>query len=236
MTEIYDLHTHIIPGIDDGSSDIEESLRLLSEEKIQGVSRIVLTPHFYAQKESVERYLEKRRERYETLRDAVEGQGLPELKLAAEVYFFHGMGQAEVLRKLCLTDTDYVFVEMPFAQWDAEVYIEIRNIIEKLKLKVMIVHIERYFPYQKDKSIWREVFSLPVVPQINAGAFSDFRERQIAKKMIKKDYPIVLGSDCHNMRHRKPNLKEGRDYIRTKFGEDYLLELDQRSEAVWMGR
>ena len=57
-----DLHTHILPGIDDGSRDIDESMGLIAEEGRQGVSTIVVTPHFYAQEMSVKGFLERREE------------------------------------------------------------------------------------------------------------------------------------------------------------------------------
>ena len=55
-----DVHCHILPGIDDGSRNTEESKALISEEMNQGINTIIFTPHFYAGKDSVENFLDRR--------------------------------------------------------------------------------------------------------------------------------------------------------------------------------
>ena len=55
-----DFHTHILPGIDDGSASVEESIELLKAEAAQGITKVVATPHFYANYDSPERFLERR--------------------------------------------------------------------------------------------------------------------------------------------------------------------------------
>lgn len=58
-TPMIDVHCHILPGIDDGSRNIEESKALISEEMNQGINTIIFTPHFYAQRDSVGHFLGK---------------------------------------------------------------------------------------------------------------------------------------------------------------------------------
>ena len=65
-----DFHTHILPGIDDGSKDVEMSLAMLAAEKDQKVDKIIATPHFYAKQDSVQKFLERRRASYERLMHA----------------------------------------------------------------------------------------------------------------------------------------------------------------------
>ena len=62
-----DFHTHILPGIDDGSRNSEESIQMLNLEQEQGITKIVFTPHFYANRNSVERFLKRREASYERL-------------------------------------------------------------------------------------------------------------------------------------------------------------------------
>ena len=71
-----DFHTHILPGIDDGSRNVEMSLRMLAAQREQQVDEIVATPHFYAQKDSVEEFLLRRQRSYEKLKTAMEENGL----------------------------------------------------------------------------------------------------------------------------------------------------------------
>ena len=101
-----DFHTHILPGIDDGSRNVEMSLRMLAAQREQQVDEIVATPHFYAQKDSVEEFLLRRQRSYEKLKTAMEENGFDQkLYLAAEVYYFQGIGSAGMIPKLCVEGT-----------------------------------------------------------------------------------------------------------------------------------
>ena len=113
-----DFHTHILPGIDDGSRNVEMSLRMLAAQREQQVDEIVATPHFYAQKDSVEEFLLRRQCSYEKLKTKMAETNLDQkLHLAAEVYYFQGIGSAGMIPKLCVEGTQTLLLEMPFAQW-----------------------------------------------------------------------------------------------------------------------
>ncbi|MCR4690970.1 MAG: capsular polysaccharide biosynthesis protein [Lachnospiraceae bacterium] len=237
-----DVHTHILPGIDDGSRSSQVSRELLEESARQGVSHICATPHFYAHRESFDHFLEKRERALEKVLSKKKEWGpVPAICVGAEVYYFPGMGRAERLAELCYRGTDLLLVEMPFDQWTAEVVADIRQILEHRDLRVIIAHIERYYGFQKDKRYWEEVFSLPVIPQLNAGPFLRpgrlfrFSERDFCLKYIKEKGPVLLGSDCHNMESRCPNLQKGRAVIEEKIGGQALQETDTLGEKLLLG-
>ena len=85
-----DWHSHLLPGIDDGSRDVEESLALLRMEAEQGVDTVVATPHFFADDGSVDSFVEQRQKSYETLRSAMP-EGSPDIVLGAEVRYYPGI-------------------------------------------------------------------------------------------------------------------------------------------------
>ncbi len=231
---MYDFHSHILPGIDDGSKDIFETEKMIETEYAQGVDHILFTPHFYAQHESAEHFFKKRDCAYEkVLQLKSEKDYFPEIKVAAEVYFFPGISKAEILEKLCMTDSNLILIEMPFTQWDKSVYKEIRDIIEKRKLRVMLAHVERFIIFQKDKGIWDEVFELPLIPQINTGSLLEWKSRRFDISFIKNGHPVLLGTDCHNTNTRPPNMAEGRKVLEKKVGKDFLNEIDERGWKVW---
>lgn len=89
----------------------------------------------------------------------------------AEVYYFTGMGKAEMVPELCIEGTNILLLEMPFAQWDKGVVEDVKFLVQKRKLTLIIAHIERYYPFQKDKKYWEAVFDLPVYTQINTESF-----------------------------------------------------------------
>ena len=80
-----DFHSHILPRMDDGSPDVETSLQMLRSLRDQGVERVALTPHYYAHRSSVERFLKKRDDAYQQLLEAIGDEPMPELLLGAEV-------------------------------------------------------------------------------------------------------------------------------------------------------
>lgn len=226
-----DFHSHLLPGIDDGSHDIAETEKLLHQEYQQKVQSVVATPHFYASRNSVEHFLTSRQNSYEKVKQA-ELEDIPKVFLGAEVYYFSGMSKAEMLSKLCIEGTNLILIELPFCQWKKEVYQDIKQIIEKQKLTVILAHVERYYGYQKNKEIWNKIFSLPVYAQINAGSFLKWQKRRFCIKFIKEGHNVLLGSDCHNTTSRIPNLEQGRKVLKEKLGEQVLSEIDNLGQSI----
>ena len=119
-----DLHTHILHGMDDGSPDVETSLAMLREEARQGVDTVVLTPHFYRDRERPEHFLARRERAADRLNDAIlslpeeERRALPRLVLGAEVAWWPNLADCEELPELCIGRTKNLLVELPFTPWN----------------------------------------------------------------------------------------------------------------------
>lgn len=228
-----DFHSHILPGIDDGSRDLEESIQMLEEEKRAGVELVFATPHFYAEQCSISRFLQRRAAAFEKVKEAAgDRQDIPELRLGAEVYYFPNMGQADTLPELCLEGTDILLLELPFVQWTEQILSDVTYIVKKRKLRVMLAHIERYYAYQKKKGIWREMLSLPVYLQVNAGSLQNRKKRKLDITLFQEGYSCVMGSDCHNMEQRPPNLAGGREILRQGLGQSVLDGMDERGRRM----
>ena len=237
VQKLIDFHTHVLPGIDDGSRDLTETGKLLFEESQQNVDCVVATPHFYADRFSVEKFLERRSQALQSvLADTEITQRRPSLCIGAEVYFFPGMGRAEKLRFLCIEGTDVILIEMPFVQWTDSVLREITDVIQKQKLRVVLAHVERYPQFQKDQRIWRQVMDLPLTIQVNGGSFiKDRRRRKMCLRILQEHDRFLLGSDCHNMSSRVPNLAQARAVIGKKLGEGALAAADRTAEELLSG-
>lgn len=227
-----DFHSHILPEIDDGSQSIEESIALLKEEYGHGVRQVVLTPHFYAQKDPLLKFEQRRTDALQRLLDATEGsENIPKLHIGAEVYYFPGISNSDILNELCLSGTSVMLLEMPFNQWTEKILDDVEKIIFKHKITLVLAHIERYYEFQRKKDIWNEIFSMPLYAQINTGSFLN-RKKRFCLKFIKAGNSVILGSDCHNMEYRPPNLHLGREVIEKKFGEEKLHEIDMLGEKL----
>ena len=232
-----DLHTHILPGIDDGSRELGMTIAMLKEEERQGIRRVVATPHFYASRMSVEDFLLLRRASLDKVvesreYDSAQVQILP----GAEVYYFPGMGKADRLPDLCIEGTDQILLEMPFVQWDEAILHELKDILYKQHLQVILAHVERYIGFQRDRRIWNQVMDLPLTIQLNAGGFlKGWSRRRSLLDMVRKHPNVVLGSDCHNMTSRPPNLAEARAVIQKKLGSERLQQIDRCVDALLGG-
>ena len=236
-----DFHTHILPGIDDGSRDIEMTERMLDIEKEQGVTHIFATPHFYAHRRSVQQFVERREGALARTRELLaRREDLPEITAGAEVYYFRGIGKAEQLPELCIQGTDILLLEMPFDQWHTEQYRDVLDIIRKRDLHVVLAHVERYIGLQKDRSVWDEIINMPLTIQMNAGSFitgftSGMHARHTAKFCLGmlEDYDnCIIGTDCHNLTDRAPNLAEARKVIEKKAGSARLAQMDKYTEEL----
>ena len=230
MSPSVDFHSHILPRIDDGSASVEESLEMLRMSASQGVREVILTPHFYPQQNTPERFLVRRSHSMELLREAACGEtGLPDLRCGAEVYFFPQMSHSDALRSLTIEGTSHILVEMPMGEWTDKMYQELESIYHNLGLTPIVAHVDRYLGRFRDFGIPKRLAELPVLVQANADFFL---EASKAMKMLKNHQIHLLGSDCHNLTTRKPNLGQALDRINKKLGPEALNWIESCEKQV----
>jgi protein-tyrosine phosphatase len=230
-----DVHTHILPAMDDGSKELNMTARMICEEAEQGVRMIVATPHFYAHRTKIDEFLERRSRRLQQVGELLRAEGdLPEVAYGAEVYYFPGIGQANRIESLCVKGTDILLLEMPFAQWTDQEYRDVSDLIKKKHLHIVLAHIDRYWGLQKKKQIWDEIMELPLTRQINAESLlSGGGAKRFSIKFLKQHGRVLLGSDCHNLTSRPPNLKQARELIEKKIGSQVLVQMDELAENLY---
>lgn len=199
-----DFHCHILPGIDDGSKSIEESLAMLDMSAKQGVTLLALTPHFYADKDTPEYFLKQRNAALEQL-FAVRQPHHPKLLAGAEVHYFPGMQRTEEILQLRLAGTPYLLVEMPFTVWTSRMVDELLELNQNREMQIVLAHIDRYLSLQKSKTIMG-LLENDILLQANADSFLHWRKRRSMLRMMKQGYISFLGSDCHNLTTRPPCL------------------------------
>ncbi len=223
-----DLHTHILPGIDDGSKSPEMSLQMLRLLAQQGVTTVAATPHFSALKESPEEFLVRRNQAVAQL--PVE-EGLPRVLPGAEVAYFAGMSRCEALPLLRIGDSDLILIEMPFNAWTDRMMEEICTLSHHMGLMPVLAHVDRYD--RKDQfARYESELAGQVFFQYNADAFlKTFGNR--AMSSLRHGGVHFLGTDCHNMERRAPNMGEALAKIRKRLGNEVLEELTTLAES-WL--
>lgn len=224
-TKIIDFHMHILPGIDDGSRNIDTSCSMLETAAEQGVEIIVATPHFYASRDRMEHFLEKRERARETLTEKMQDSSL-QIRVGAEVAFFRGISRAEKLDSLTIEGTDLMLLEMPFIPWESSDIKEVEDLISKRGYRVMLAHLERYMDMPENRHLFEELLELPVYVQINAESLTDWRRRGRLIRMFRDGEAHVLGSDSHGLHRRPPNLGTGRAVLEKKLGRGFMEKMD----------
>ena len=231
---IIDIHCHILPGVDDGARDVETSLAMMKASRTQGVQCMVATPHFYATHDRIDAFLNRRREAFEELSKQITPDH-PKVILGAEVAFFRGISRAERLEALRIEGTNSILLELPFRPWTDEDVDEVSQIVDKRGFNLILAHIERYLGMRGNADFFEELLGLPVMVQINAESLLDWRQRGKVLKLVKNGQVHLMGSDCHGMGHRPPNLGEGREVIKKKAGTEFLDRMDRCSEELLFG-
>ncbi len=221
---VIDFHSHILPGIDDGSSSIEMSEAMLRMSSEQGVNVQVLTPHFYASRMEVGDFFMRRDEAVRRLQPFAQKQGV-KLRVGAEVAYFKNISSSDMLDRFAVNGTKVILIEMPFMQWTDRVIDVIEAIVDRGFLP-MIAHIERYFSYQRNKEPMKRLLVMKkVFFQVNCESLTHYFSRGTILKTL-DDSVFVLGTDAHNVNNRRPNLTAGRCCIADKCGADQLRKMD----------
>lgn len=237
MHGIVDFHSHILPGIDDGSASLEESLELLRLSARQGVAHMVATPHFYPRHDSPECFLRRREEAERQLREElIYHPGLPAITVGAEVYFFSGMSDSELIRALTIGGKSCILIEMPDSPWKESHYRELEGIYVKHGITPVIAHVDRYIRPFHTHGIPERLEQLPVMVQANASFFLHRATCRMALRMLKRDQIHLLGSDCHNLTSRRPNLEAAVEAIDQRLGEDALDRIRAHQRQLLMTR
>ena len=212
-----DFHTHILPGIDDGSRKTEESLELLRLERKMGVDTVVLAPHFYADENSPARFLERRSRAWDRLREQLE-PGMPRLLLGAEVQYFEGIGNVEDISSLCIEGTNLLLLEMPFSHWDDRMLRTVMDLHSYGGVRIVLAHIERY-RREQPRQLWEELRDFGILAQVNASFFDGWFHRRKALSMLKRGEFHLIGSDCHNTVSRPPDWAPVPEHVMNTVGQ-----------------
>ncbi len=211
-----DLHSHMLPKMDDGSASTEESLAMIEASLAQGVYCIALTPHFYADRDLPENFLKRRRASLEQLRAQLRGI-YPILLPGAEVHYFRDMAKVDALLDFRIHKTRLLLVEMPFCKWTPVMLDDVMTLNARPEIQVVLAHIERYLQDQP-KGTLEELVLNGFMIQTNATYFLDFFQRRKALRYLQEGLIHFIGSDSHNMRSRPPRIGDAYQVICDSLG------------------
>ena len=225
-----DLHSHILPQLDDGSDSVEMSLAMLYQMAEQGVDVVCATSHYYAKHSSIPAFCERRAEALERLSSVLTAE-LPRVLPAAEVAYFPHMEEQDLM-PLCIQGTRTLMLEMPFSDWTGLQLETVEALVLDCRYDVVLVHPERFCFSKSNRHKLEKLAELPIGLQVNAGSLLRWGTRRLALDLLQMAQYPLLGSDCHNLTSRPPNLKEGRKVVMQKLGEAFLKKIDWYGEWI----
>lgn len=226
-----DFHSHILPGIDDGARDVETSLKMLSVCRDTGIETVLMTPHCHPMsQEKVDSFIENRDDAFELLSSTLKKQKskFPKIIPASEVRIYNGLHKLSGIDKLCIKDTNYILLEMPYEVWKDYAFEEIYH-LTRLGFRPIMAHLDRFLDQEK---YFGEFFSLDVQVQINSSAFIESGIRKKMIKLFEHGHIQVLGSDTHNLSNRTPNVETAYNIIEKKFGKEYVDYINASGNSI----
>lgn len=222
-----DYHCHILPQMDDGPDRLSECLTMLRRSREQGVEVMVSTSHFYADEDYPAQFVQRRNAAFRRLREAMgrNTESYPLIVLGAEVLYFPGISQAQDIEKLTIGSGRTILVEPPMAPWSDTMLDEIVELGENLHCRPVIAHVDRYMRMLKDKHLLNRVLERNLLVQVNASWFLDPGTVKSAVRSLKQGKIHLIGSDCHNLLSRSPNLGQARQQAEAYGAEVEFEEL-----------
>ena len=210
-----DLHTHILPSVDDGSAKLEYSLNLLAEAQEQGVTDLILTPH---RRRKYRKSKEQLLEEFEAFCIQKEQHGLTiNLYLGQEIYIGKSYKSDFINGEILpLCNGKFVLIEFDFIE-ETDISEVVYDIV-KLGYIPIIAHFERYAYSNVD--VARELKSLGGLIQINAQSLvgkGKFKLRKKISQLFKDDLVDFVASDIHY--GRKNYTKKAYAFVSRKYGK-----------------
>lgn len=227
MEGYIDIHSHILPQLDDGSRNMEQTMNMLKIAYTEGIRTIIATPHYHEGRSMVSQADLK--ERLIRVNEAAKLADVEiEILPGCEVYYSHESVRLLKERWIpTLAGSRYVLVEFSPA---AELRY-MKNALQEFFYEgylPVIAHVERYGNVAKKMENLQELISMGAYIQVNAMSIlgeADRSSQKIAKKILKSKLAHFVATDSHSDRTRSPRLIKCTEYITKKFGVEYTKEL-----------
>lgn len=210
-----DLHSHILPELDDGSQSLQESLAMARMAVDSGITAVVATPHCIDDR-SREVY-----EAWELLREAIEENEIP-LKLFPGMEIFGTFQTVRLLqegRLLTLNGSRYPLIEFSFHSTGEEETQILRSIC-KAGFRPIVAHPERYAYVQRDPRLLNRWYRMGCLLQVNRGSLLGRFGRnaqQTAFELVDRGFAAAVASDAHSFRMRTPWMEDVQELLEKEF-------------------
>ena len=222
-----DIHTHILPHVDDGAQTMEQSLELIRRAWEDGIRIIILTPHY--RRDYKKHTPEELRQIFEELQQKT-AENYPELRLYLGQEVYYEMDVPEQLsggRILSLNGSDYVLIEFRRQTTRSQIIFAVSEVIRYGWIPI-VAHIERYDCMRKDASLVDELLDMGALMQLNADSvmgIQGFQVKRFCHRLLKQEKIQFIASDTHNATARPPELRKCFLFVQKKYGAAYATQI-----------
>ena len=230
-----DIHCHLLYGVDDGPPELEESIAMLERSAGQGVTSIILTPHY---RRGMFRYDKERILRHKEILEPYAQEIGINLYLGTE---FHVNGDIleylESGRCLPLADSEYVLTEYEYETEYSYLFKMTQELLRYGYIPV-IAHVERYRCLVSKPQRLEELQEIGALIQVNAGAITGhdgWSVKQFCKSILKKGWVDIVASDSHGIDRRTCHMEKCYEYITRKYGEKLAHKIMEKNPRKIIG-
>ena len=239
-----DIHSHIVPGVDDGAQALEEAIELLKRDREEGVRAVFATPH-YGIENGFAPKAEDVRSGFSRLCEAAR-EAVPGMKIYPGTEWYCSDRIVERIRNreaFPMGSSDWYMVE--FLEYggiteSAEVMLRRLKKMKDNGIKTILAHAERYQALQEDRDLAKRICDLGVLLQVNAYDLylnKNDDTRNLAQWMAKEKMISFLGSDMHglSLKKKSPKMKEGIRWLYENVDEEYANDVVRVNAERYLG-
>jgi len=227
MQGYFDIHCHILPGVDDGAKNMEETRRMLLIAYEEGIRIVVATPHFIVGSKNTK--VENLKVIYEEVKQIAES-ALKEFHIILGNELFYCPDIIEALKKgeaLTIDDTRYILVEFLPSATFREIRDGLNHCIYSGYIPIL-AHAERYQCLNKDYKLVNNFIKLGAYIQINISSMlkgHSNTSRKLCEKLLEREWVHFLGTDAHGINERPLRVGEVTTYLAKKYGQNTIRRL-----------
>lgn len=207
-----DFHSHIVPGVDDGSKSEEMTLEMIKMAADRGIQKIVATPHYVRGRFQVTK--DEIKKEINSLKGLVKEMKIPiEIYGGQEIYYSDNILQYYLDGEIgTIENTRYMLVELPMKGFEVD---KVINNLYELQLKgivIILAHPERYIEFIKKPSLINRFLEEGFLFQLNSGSISGEFGKDVKKTseiFLAHDIYSVIGSDGHRVKSRNTDMTKG---------------------------
>ena len=229
-----DIHSHILPGLDDGARDEAESLKMFRLAERSGISDIIATPHFHYRRGMISpEEIENAANRMQKLLD--ESNIKINIHTGNELYYSHELIRAvKAGDVLTLAGSNYVLLEFSPNVEKRKLQSAVYQFLGEGYFPI-IAHMERYSVLQSDPEIALDIYEMGALYQMNAGSLlgrAGWKTKRFSRLMMENGLVQFIATDAHDSKRRSPDLQKAAKWIAGKHGRTNLKMYLQENPAM----